>query len=544
MSLNNEDKNKLIKEKPKKKPIYVMTLEFEKGNPEKIEIYSDSNPEYLANYFCKKYNLDYNGIEYLKQKIKNLLEQHKISNPQSKENIDYNNDRTKMNINNFQSNNIYTISNKYNSKSKSKISRNEKQIQYIDNKTENINNKRIKTKINQIENIFKNNNEQNTYMSNNIKKIKKTNNFKKSKYIKKEKEKDIDQESFPFKTELINYYKNKNINLKNKKNKKYQKTFISKSYKDISKEKNICSRVSKEYETKFSFHPVINQNYKTDLTFEERQKFYKNLYRKRKKELNQFYLNKKKDENGHLLFKPYLIRTKNYNNEKNNFEEDIFQKNYLAYKKYDLNKEKLLKKYYQNIPGKNKENNTKKVNDKIVSKNKIRAFNNLFNVLDSDQDGIISGINININNLQNNILNIIQPLLFELKEDNLTLTKEEFVTAMNKLFEDISLIEKGEIINKYKTIQKKNKSLDIGNSYYSYKSNNSSNFNFFMNNNTNKLANNHYNKIMKYFDTLSKKQNTNNLIKENKTEINFNKSSDIYNNISKYTFNNYINNLN
>ena len=49
---------------------------------------------------------------------------------------------------------------------------------------------------------------------------------------------------------------------------------------------------------------------------------------------------------------------------------------------------------------------------------------------------------------------------------------------------------------------------------------------------------------MKYFDTLSKKQNTNNLIKENKTEINFNKSSDIYNNISKYTFNNYINNLN
>ena len=545
MSLKNEDKNKLNKDKPKKKPIYVMTLEFEKGNPEKIEIYSDSNPEYLANYFCKKYNLDYNGIDYLKQKIKYLLEQNKISNAQNKENIDFsNNNNTKSNKNYLQSNNIYTISNKYSSKSKSKISRNEKKIQYIDNKTENINNKRIKSKINQIENIFKNNNEQNTYMNNNIKKIKKPNNSKKSQYIKKEKEKDIVQELFPYKTEIINYYKNKNINLKNKKNKKYQKIFISKSYKNISKENNICTRISKEYDRKFSFHPVINQNYKTDLTFEERQKFYKNLYIKRKKELNQFYLNKKKDENGHLLFKPYLIRAKNYNNEKNNFEEDIFQKNYLAYKKYDLNREKLLKKYYQNIPEKNKENNTKKVTDKIVSKNKMRAFNNLFNALDSDQDGIISRININIINIENNILNIIQPLLFELKEENLTLNKKEFVTAMNKLFEDISLIQKGEIINKYKTMPRKNKSLDITNSYNSYKLNHSSNFNFFMNNNTNKLANNHYNKIMKYFDSLSKKRNSNNLTKENKTEINFNKSSDIYNNISKYTFNNYINNLN
>ena len=54
MSLNNRNKNKVIKEKTKKEPIYIMSFEFEKGNPEKIEIYSDSNPESLANYFCKK----------------------------------------------------------------------------------------------------------------------------------------------------------------------------------------------------------------------------------------------------------------------------------------------------------------------------------------------------------------------------------------------------------------------------------------------------------------------------------------------------------
>ena len=80
MSLNNRNKNKVIKEKTKKEPIYIMSFEFEKGNPEKIEIYSDSNPESLANYFCKKHNLDYNGVCYLKQKIINLIQQNKNKN--------------------------------------------------------------------------------------------------------------------------------------------------------------------------------------------------------------------------------------------------------------------------------------------------------------------------------------------------------------------------------------------------------------------------------------------------------------------------------
>ena len=534
MSLNNRDKNKVIKEKPKKEPIYIMKLEFEKGNPEKIEIYADSNPEYLATYFCKKNNLDYNGVGYLKQKISNLIQQNKnknISNIQNKENINNNND--KNGLNNFQSNNNYTTTNNNYSKLKQKISRNIKKINYIDNKTENINNNRIRKKINKIENIYKtNNNNQNIQkINNNINKIKKSNTLKKPEFIKKEKEKENIQEIFPDKTESINYYKNKSVDLKNKTNKKYQNIFISKSYKNISKENNICSKISKYYETKFSFHPNINTNYKTDLSFEERQTFFNNLYKKRKSELNKFYLNKKKDENGHLLFKPNLIRTKKYNNENNknnNCYEDIFQKNYLAYKKYDLNKEKLIKKYYNNVLENNNENNIKKVNNKIFSKNKIKAFNNLFNILDSDQDGIITGLNININNVEKNILNILQPLLFELKEGNQTLNKNEFIIAMNKLFEDISLIEKREIINKYKTIKRENKSLDIG---YS------SNFNFFMNNNTNKLANNHYNKIIKYFGSLTTKQT------KKKFELNINKSSNI-NNISKYTFNNYIKNLN
>jgi hypothetical protein len=171
----------------------------------------------------------------------------------------------------------------------------------------------------------------------------------------------------------------------------------------------------------------------------------------------------------------------------------------------------------------------KNINNKIFSKNKIRAFNNLFNALDSDGDGIISGINININSIPKNIINIIQPLLIELKEENQTLDGNEFIIAMNKLFEDISLIQKREIINKYKTIYRNNKSFDLSNSYK---------INFFVNNNTDKLANNHYNKIVQFL--------TNKNCQKNKIKINLNKSNniDINNNISKYTFNNYIKNLN
>ena len=501
-----KEQNKIIKEKPKKQPIYIMTLELEKGNPEKIEIYPDSNPDYLATYFCKKHNLDYNGLFYLKQKISNLLKQNEKNN--------------KENMNN--NNNIHTISKNQCSKSKQKISRNFDEIHYKDNKTENINNNRIKKKIHQIENIHKNNNNKiKEDINNNINKLKKYQSLKKPQIKKIENEEEKVQELFPIKTE-------NNKKRKNKSNDKYQKILISKSYKDISKENNICSRISKDYEKKFSFHPNINENYKTDLTFEERQKFFKNLYIKRKNELNKFYSNQKKDENGHLFFRPNLI-TKNYKIIKNNFEEDIFQKNYQIYKKYDLNREELTKKYYKNYPENNKNNKMKNINNKIFSKNKIRAFNNLFNALDSDGDGIISGINININSIPKNIINIIQPLLIELKEENQTLNKNEFIIAMNKLFEDISLIQKREIINKYKTIYRNNKSFDLSNSYK---------INFFVNNNTDKLANNHYNKIVQFL--------TNKNCQKNKIKINLNKSNniDINNNISKYTFNNYIKNLN
>ena len=564
---NYQEENFVIKDKQKKEPIYIMTLELEKGNPEKIEIYPDTNPQKLATYFCKKHNLDYNGLDYLKQKIGNILKQNNknksispINNytddAQNKENI-RNENIIDINSNKPNKSNIdsYTTSANYN-KSKSKINHDKKEKQYTDNKIENKYNSRLKHKINSIENQKVNNidEENNAYNKNdiykNIKLIKKYNSFKYKENKSKEEEKQ--KEIFKYKKQ------NNNSNIvKNKRNNNSKKIFASKIYKNKTRD-NICSRISKEYENNnFTFHPNINENYKTDLTFEERQKFFKYLYIKRKKDLGKFYLNKKKDENGNLFFKPNLISKAFYdkrNNNKDNIKEDIFQKNYLIYKKYDLNRENLIKKYEDNSHQNIQIMTTKKINEKIFKENKQRAFNNLFNDLDSDQDGIISGINININKIPKKIINIIEPLLIELKEENQTLNKDEFILAMDKLFEDISLIEKNEIINRYKNISKRYKSLNLktNNTGRSHIDKNRTQNYFYSNynTNTNKLSNKYYNKVMKFFNELSsstKNKNKNeNILKKDKEIIrgNINMNNDYNSNISNCTFNNYIKSLN
>ena len=564
---NYQEKNFVIKDKEKKEPIYIMTLELEKGNPEKIEIYPDTNPQKLATYFCKKHNLDYNGLDYLKQKIGNLLKQNNnknkpisplnnyINNIQNKENM-RNENGIEINTNTNKSNiDSYTTSTRYYNKSKSKISHDNKENHYTDNKTENKYNSRLKHKINQIENKSLNNFDEDNNAKYKNKIYKSINPIKKYKSFKHKENKSKEEEEKQKEIYTIKRQINNNNLIKNKRNNNSKKILASKSYKNKTRD-NICSRISKDYENKnFTFHPNINENYKTDLTFAERQSFYKELYIKRKKDLGKFYLNKKKDENGNLFFKPNLISKDFYekkNKTKDSIKEDIFQKNYLIYKKYDLNRENLIKKYEDNFHPNNQMVTTKKINEKIFKENKQRAFNNLFNALDSDQDGIISGMNVNTNKIPKKIIKIIEPLLIELKEENQNLNKNEFILAMDKLFEDISLIEKNEIINRYKNISKRNKSLDLrtNNTYRNNSDKNRTQNYFYINNNTNTniLSNKYYNKMMKFFNDLSNtdKNKNENILKKNKEIIKrgININNNFNSNISNCTFNNYIKSLN
>ena len=133
---------------------------------------------------------------------------------------------------------------------------------------------------------------------------------------------------------------------------------------------------------------------------------------------------------------------------------DIFNKNYLYWKKYNSNKEKLYNKFYNNI---NEPHFFSKVQSKkYLNEANYKAFSNLFNELDSDQDNLITSLSMNLSNIPNNILKIIEPLLVELKEDQQTLNQEEFIKAMSKLFENISSTERRQLISEYTNTKQRN----------------------------------------------------------------------------------------
>ena len=54
-------------------PPFIMTIDIDQGKSEKLKIYFDSNPEELAFDFCKRNNLDYNAMLYLKDEIKTVI---------------------------------------------------------------------------------------------------------------------------------------------------------------------------------------------------------------------------------------------------------------------------------------------------------------------------------------------------------------------------------------------------------------------------------------------------------------------------------------
>ena len=121
LSTKEKETTKISNKDSKKEPIYIMTLELEKGKPEKLKIYSDSDPLQIASNFCKEHNLDYNGLDYLRQKIETLLTQNNIKLNSEKnegnneaENINkINNQYSKVN-NNINNNAFFQINEKEN----------------------------------------------------------------------------------------------------------------------------------------------------------------------------------------------------------------------------------------------------------------------------------------------------------------------------------------------------------------------------------------------------------------------------------------------
>jgi len=357
------------------------------------------------------------------------------------------------------------------------------------------------------------------------------------------------------------------------------------SYKrQLSKSK--LERLEKEYNQKYPFKPSINDNYKTNLTFNERQQFFSNLYKQRHKELCNIINNNKEDENGKPMFRPTLVSKPLNTFNKNNNNLDVYTRNYTIAKQEEDKRDTLYNKYYRN----KKENpipvqNSKRQNKKIIDKIHKSVFDTIFKELDSDQDGLISPIHINTEKLPKQIITIIEPLINELKDDNQTLSNEDFINAMNSLYNDLTIVDKHTLINTYRNTSKRSNSLSNNknnttiNSKMNLQNKSTINKNKNVSSvdnkrkidvNTERLANNHDKRIEQMFDNymriynnkdynniyfdnnynnqhtvqssnLNKSEYFNN--KNNNTSIRDNNNSE-FSSICNFTFDNYMKSLN
>ena len=86
------------------------------------------------------------------------------------------------------------------------------------------------------------------------------------------------------------------------------------------------------------------------------------------------------------------------------------------------------------IKAKREKSKTNNISNLIVEGKKHERLERIFQLLDDDDDGIISSSKICINNLPGNVLKIISPLLIEMEEMQLELIFEDFYKAADKLY--------------------------------------------------------------------------------------------------------------
>lgn len=79
---------------------------------------------------------------------------------------------------------------------------------------------------------------------------------------------------------------------------------------------------------------------------------------------------------------------------------------------------------------------------------KVEAFHQIFTWLDSDKDGHISADKIDISLLSADLLEVLSPLFMEMEELSQALDAEEFIDAVGRLYDSLSLPQKGILLLK------------------------------------------------------------------------------------------------
>ena len=226
-----------------------------------------------------------------------------------------------------------------------------------------------------------------------------------------------------------------------------------------------AEKLEKEFNEKYTFKPQINSGYTTELNFLERQALHmqkcKDNIENYKQMLHQQMDNEQQRKCRSKPRTPCYIANNARSNEYNSntfANTNVFDRNYNYANQY---KKKLIEltNMYNNKTTPNMTNTQFNVNSsssnnhKIIDRVNCEAFSNLFKVLDSDEDGVISQMHMNTKKLSPEVYRIIEPIINEIKEENQKLEESDFVDAMCNLYDDIRYYDRHLLINTFKNIK-------------------------------------------------------------------------------------------
>ena len=464
--IENNENNYIQKNINEEEPIAILNLEIEKDVVKQIKLYKNSNPEEVSFAFCKDNNLDFLYMNRIKNEVESLMQNYvqppnKEKNTYSKDNYTQKNNKNlvyKNNIlnndeyNSYQNinqskNNAYNNSDKNNrklffyqflqqqkGKQKSK-SVNKFKINVFNTIKNTKKKNNIKRNYNEYQNLrnindsyltkkFKTINNDNSYIFNrlyNDAKIKRVAYKRPCHYGSQSKENNI------FQDYKYNAYETINGKIINKKtldmDPSYTRSYQIKPHQLLNKEcsfqPNLIISNQSNYNTNNNKSYHLNSTHNSNNMTDERGFYSQNNILKTNK------LNEDTENNNYYNNNNFIL-SKNKNNM-------VFEENYLPLKDKT--------KYFSNVNENNEINNF----DNIELCDE--ALNNLFILLTGDNQ-ILNKNTININNIDNNSVNILSPLILDINNNEIELNSENFVKRMNN---ELSIYDKKYIILNYNT---------------------------------------------------------------------------------------------
>jgi len=97
--------------------------------------------------------------------------------------------------------------------------------------------------------------------------------------------------------------------------------------------------------------------------------------------------------------------------------------------------------------------------NKIVKKMRKDGFTMIFKTLDFNNTGLIDSDSLNLQKLPKEIVKIFMPIFKEMEEMKCSLNLEEFIDAANNLFKELTIVQKNEFLNLYRSLEVPKKTL-------------------------------------------------------------------------------------